>query len=355
MPMNLVIQEKRKELGLTQEQVAEYLNVSIPAVSKWENGSTNPDISLLPPLARLLKIDLNTLFCFQEDMTKQDIGSFCNEIAKLVRTKGIEEGFLRAKQKICEYPHQEPLLHYLTLTLDGLLIMSGLSPDETRPYDDTLMAWYRHLAESNDLTIRNSANYMLAGKFICTGDYDMAQEILDQMPDKEGMVSSMADKLMLQVSVYLSQGKAEKAAKRLQNALLLALNKVQILLLKMIEAEWASGEKHIAKTIADKASKMTGLFGLWEYHSFVPLLQIAVAEENADECMDILRKMLAAMLTPWDMGSSPLFRRIAKDSDPKQMLPALLSEMERDDSYGFLQDCDEFKALISEYKAIIGS
>ena len=54
MPMNLVIQEKRKELGLTQEQVAEYLNVSIPAVSKWEKGTTSPDISLLAPLARLL-------------------------------------------------------------------------------------------------------------------------------------------------------------------------------------------------------------------------------------------------------------------------------------------------------------
>lgn len=38
MPMNLVIQEKRKELGLTLKQVAEYLNVSIPAVSKWEKG-----------------------------------------------------------------------------------------------------------------------------------------------------------------------------------------------------------------------------------------------------------------------------------------------------------------------------
>ena len=30
--------EKRKELGFTQEQVAKYLNVSIPAVSKWEKG-----------------------------------------------------------------------------------------------------------------------------------------------------------------------------------------------------------------------------------------------------------------------------------------------------------------------------
>lgn len=38
MPMNIIIQEKRKELGLTQEQVADYLSVSTPAVSKWEKG-----------------------------------------------------------------------------------------------------------------------------------------------------------------------------------------------------------------------------------------------------------------------------------------------------------------------------
>lgn len=38
MPMNMVIQEKRRELGLTQEQLAQYLGVSTPAVSKWEKG-----------------------------------------------------------------------------------------------------------------------------------------------------------------------------------------------------------------------------------------------------------------------------------------------------------------------------
>ena len=38
MQMNDVIRRKRRELGLTQEQVAEYLGVSAPAVNKWENG-----------------------------------------------------------------------------------------------------------------------------------------------------------------------------------------------------------------------------------------------------------------------------------------------------------------------------
>ena len=38
MKINQVIREKRKELSLTQEQIADYLGVSTPAVSKWEKG-----------------------------------------------------------------------------------------------------------------------------------------------------------------------------------------------------------------------------------------------------------------------------------------------------------------------------
>ena len=59
------IKNYRKTEGLTQEQVANYLGVSTPAVNKWEKGNTYPDISLLPALARLLKIDMNELFSFR--------------------------------------------------------------------------------------------------------------------------------------------------------------------------------------------------------------------------------------------------------------------------------------------------
>ncbi len=64
MKINQMIREKRKELSLTQEQVADFLGVSTPAVNKWEKGSSYPDITLLPALARLLKTDLNTLMSF---------------------------------------------------------------------------------------------------------------------------------------------------------------------------------------------------------------------------------------------------------------------------------------------------
>ena len=61
MKINEIIKKKRITLGMTQEQVADYLGVSTPAVNKWEKGGCYPDITLLPALARLLKVDLNKL------------------------------------------------------------------------------------------------------------------------------------------------------------------------------------------------------------------------------------------------------------------------------------------------------
>ena len=61
MKINDIIKKKRITLGMTQEQVADYLGVSTPAVNKWEKGGCYLDITLLPALARLLKVDLNRL------------------------------------------------------------------------------------------------------------------------------------------------------------------------------------------------------------------------------------------------------------------------------------------------------
>lgn len=53
---------RRKEKGLTQEQLAQLLGISFQAISKWENAQTMPDISLLPQLAKILDISIDKLF-----------------------------------------------------------------------------------------------------------------------------------------------------------------------------------------------------------------------------------------------------------------------------------------------------
>ena len=52
-----LIRQLRTERGLTQKQLAERINVSDKAVSKWERGNGCPDVSLLTALAEVLDTD----------------------------------------------------------------------------------------------------------------------------------------------------------------------------------------------------------------------------------------------------------------------------------------------------------
>lgn len=52
---------KRKQMGLSQEEVGYKLGVTNKAVSKWETGETLPDIQLITPLADILKVSCDDL------------------------------------------------------------------------------------------------------------------------------------------------------------------------------------------------------------------------------------------------------------------------------------------------------
>ena len=59
------IAECRKRKKMTQNQLAEVLNITNKSVSKWENGSCLPDASLYEPLCGILEITINELFAGQ--------------------------------------------------------------------------------------------------------------------------------------------------------------------------------------------------------------------------------------------------------------------------------------------------
>lgn len=80
-------QRLRKNAGLTQEDVANKLNITAQAVSKWENDVSAPDISVLVTLADILRVSLNEL------LGKQAETSLVPEEQR----KSIEDMFFRIK------------------------------------------------------------------------------------------------------------------------------------------------------------------------------------------------------------------------------------------------------------------
>lgn len=66
------IAECRKEKNLTQEQLAEKLNVTSKSISRWENGKTMPDITLFELLCEELNISIDELLKAQKNNDKKD-------------------------------------------------------------------------------------------------------------------------------------------------------------------------------------------------------------------------------------------------------------------------------------------
>ena len=61
MEIHKKIKEARINAGLTQEQVAEILGTSPQTISRWETGTSTPDIMMLPKIASYFDITVDEL------------------------------------------------------------------------------------------------------------------------------------------------------------------------------------------------------------------------------------------------------------------------------------------------------
>lgn len=110
--IGIKIKELRKKKDMTQEKLAEYLNVSFQAVSKWETGAASPDLSLIVPLARLLDVTTDELFGIvgEVDEPQEELLKIWQETWN---TGDTEKRYEIAKVAVSEYPGNFDYLMWL--------------------------------------------------------------------------------------------------------------------------------------------------------------------------------------------------------------------------------------------------
>lgn len=352
MPLSSQIRKMRKERGLTQEQVAASLGVSAPAVNKWEKGVTCPDITLLPPLARLLDTDVNTLLCFHETLSEHEIGVFCNELAAAAEKEGIEKAFQLAQQKMHRYPRCGALLHSAALFLDGALAMADVSPQNRQRYEKQLLSFYERAAQSEDGPLRDSAVSMLASKYIAQDDYENAQRMLDMLPE-----GTAVEKKQLQAGLFIRQGQYAEAAALLEHRLITLSAEIQQSLLRLAKIAIYEERASDADALTDIYVQCSRLFHQWPGSSWTALFEAAAAEKNAPKALLALEETFKALSEPFNMLDSPLYRHIPMKKDAPQegvsfpqMLPPLLRELEQSEEYAFLRGSREFEELLTRWR-----
>ena len=252
MIINQIIREKRKELSLTQEQIADFLGVSTPAVNKWEKGSTYPDITLLPALARLFKIDLNTLMSFNDNLTDIEIENFIDEVDQTVREQGYDAAFQKAISKIHEYPTCENLIYSVILYLEGVLALYNVS--ENPKYRETYETFYKRLATSENPEIRDTATSMLISYARNRGDFSRAEELINALP------FSTIDKEEQTAILYQQQERYQDAEKIWEHRILKCVTQIQTVLVNMLETALHEKRQNDADFFADMYEAVTRQF-----------------------------------------------------------------------------------------------
>ena len=149
MDIGSAIKKLRMDRKITQEEVAEYLGISFQAVSKWETGTTMPDITLLPKIADFFGVRIDNLFSVDHE-------DELNRIEESLAYGVSEQSYLYAKRILEASLQDDPdnvralklyARVHLTKTNDDLLEAGRMLERamELSPIDEEIFNLYRQV------------------------------------------------------------------------------------------------------------------------------------------------------------------------------------------------------------------
>ena len=92
MEFGSILRQLRIEAGLTQSDLADELNVTNQAISKWERGDNYPEITLLPRLASRFRVSVDMLLGNERPLSSEELCVLFDKCQSLLASGMIESG-----------------------------------------------------------------------------------------------------------------------------------------------------------------------------------------------------------------------------------------------------------------------
>lgn len=329
MNIGSVIKKYRKEAGYTQEEMANRLGVTTPAVNKWENGNSKPDIELLSPIARLLHISLDTLLSFQEKLTDFEIGEFIQKMDKMFSEEGYEKTYQWAVNTIKKYPNCNLLIWQIAVMLDSRRIIGECdNPDK---YDEQINAWYEIALNDEEEKIQHHAADSLFGFYLRKKDYAMAEKYLRYFSDYDPV------KKVKMGQLYMQQGKTEDAYEKLEDVVFSTYTTLNLTFGTMITQALEEKNHEYAKYLAKKMNVLANAFDMGKYHECAAMLNVVVAEKDVEGTFQVAKQLLENVDTMGDFRESKLYQhmkfRNTENPYAKEMKKALLEGFRTEEEF----------------------
>lgn len=343
MTIGDVIRTYRKKAGLTQEEMAKRLGVTAPAVNKWENNNTLPDIALLAPISRLLGITTDILLGFQENLTTEEISAFIRKMNQDLDSRNYAEVFEQAKKKIEQYPNCELLIWQIAVILYAKLGLDHIA--EKDDYDEVIFGWFERCLRSDDERIRRSAADSLFNVYIQKDDYDKAQSYLSWLASdsperkrKEGLILSKTGK--------------RQEAYRSYEELLFSNYQFLSLLLNDLKILYMEDENHeMAWKIVDMQNQAAKIFEMGRYNEVSSGLDVASWEKDASKTAQIMQQILKSIDQIGSFSQSDLYQHMTFKEYEEGFIEELRSKIMEEmsgESYSFMNGNELWQELMSK-------
>jgi Predicted transcriptional regulators len=212
--MGQIIKRLRKERNFTQDELAEQLNISTAAISKWENDTSMPDIAQVVPLATVFGVSTDVLFGTFGTNDNEEVEKLIVETQEPIsiaysdkkRLNAYEERYEKYLDSLKKYPNNIMLLrnaldcgvcliHYYIQNNDQLNTQKVLSESER---ESRLIITY-----CNNISLICDTYEYLFQLYTETKQYDKAKESVNNLP-----FSVSATKL---AEIFDSEGNTEAA------------------------------------------------------------------------------------------------------------------------------------------------
>ncbi|MEG2659014.1 MAG: helix-turn-helix transcriptional regulator [Clostridiales bacterium] len=359
-----ILTQKRKEKGITQDELGEYIGVSKASVSKWETAQSYPDITLIPKLAAYFNITIDRLMDYKPQMSKEEIAKVYFDFTVDFTQEPFDDVMNKVRARVQKYYSCFPLILQM-----GILTINHYELAKSENKLDIIkeaVTWFiRIKTQSENNEIRKEAEYMEAICHIILEEPQITLEILGEN------IPNLYDNTQLLASAYTMTGNSEKAKETLELGIFNHLLCLTQNLLGFLP--FAMDNMDLFEEISKRLFAISEVFNLEKLHPssmigiYITSAQNYALANNTEKTLEMLEKyadLVTSDIYPLKLHGDEFFDLIdpwlndlelgtSAPRDEKTIKASMINSVSQNPSFGALTDNKRYNKIIKKLSTLL--